>query len=260
MNLAVNARDAMPDGGTLTFTTENCALDEREATRLGDLAAGDYVRFSVADTGTGMTAEVQSRIFDPFFTTKDAGHGTGLGLATVHGIVGKADGHIGVSSKLGEGTVFEIRWPAVPEGESPQSDGAQPVSLAGNGETVLIAEDEAGVRKSTGRMLSRNGYRVIVASGGRAALDALRSSTRRVDLLLSDAVMPDMSGPQLVEGARALQPALRVLLMSGYGHDVMGPQTAIGDAPLLKKPFAASTLLASVREALTSAPAPSPPH
>jgi DNA-binding NtrC family response regulator len=175
----------------------------------------------------------------------------------VHGIVGKADGHIAVSSTLGQGTVFEIRWPAVADAEQPQSDRVQPVSLAGNGETVLVAEDEPGVRKSTGRILSRNGYHVIAASGGQAALDELRCPGRRVDLLLSDAVMPDMSGPQLVEGARALQPGLRVLLMSGYGHDVMGSQTAVGDAPLLKKPFAANTLLASVREALTSAPAPS---
>ena len=256
MNLAVNARDAMPDGGRLTFTTENCSLSQRDAASRGDLTSGDYVRLTVADTGTGMTDEVQSRIFDPFFTTKEAGHGTGLGLATVYGIVGKGGGHIAVSSELGEGTAFEVLWPAAAQAEHAESNGAEAASRPGSGETVLVAEDEEGLRRSTARILDSNGYRVIAVDGGQAALEELLRSVCPVDLLLTDVVMPDMSGPQLIERARTLRPTLRVLLMSGYGHDAMGSANAAAVAPTLKKPFGAATLLAQVREVLSFEPAP----
>ena len=258
INLAVNARDAMPDGGRLSFTTENRTLTRREARRLGDLPAGDYVRVLVVDTGNGMTAEVSSRIFEPFFTTKEAGQGTGFGLASVYGMVGKANGHVGVTSKPGEGTSFEIHWPKATEGDRLEDARQRPrarlgdVPIDGNGETVLIAEDENAVRRGTARILSHYGYAVIAVPDGRSALDELAKLDRPVDLLLTDVVMPGMSGPELARRFRELQPSVRVVFMSGYSEEAGDQGRLRSDGKLLQKPFAPETLLARVHGAFAN--------
>ena len=238
MNLAINARDAMPDGGQLVIRVEGTARDGRPATRI-----------TVSDTGTGMTAEVRARIFDPFFTTKDPGSGTGLGLATVYGIVQAAGGSIDVASAPGHGSTFTIVLPAheaPDEAETEVSpDGAVP---RGAGETVLVVEDDASVRAVTERMLKSLGYLVWVADGPGAALEAITSGAP-VDLLVTDVRMPGMQGDVLAHWVRAERPAVRVLFVTGMLADLEEGKAL--DAAVLEKPFTEPALARAVREALT---------
>ncbi|WP_439628304.1 response regulator [Gemmata sp.] len=253
INLAVNARDAMPAGGRLTIETANLDLT-REGTP-GDWGAppGAYVALLVSDTGCGMPAEVQARVFEPFFTTKELGKGTGLGLSTVFGIVRQSGGFIDVSSEVGVGTRFRILFPAVTDdvGPVPVRDAPAPRGS----ETVLLVEDEAGVRGLARLALESQGYRVLTAASGAEALRLLATNGDGVDLIVTDVVMPEMSGRELVEQVRRLRASVRVLYMSGYTDDAVVRHGIIGEVDaFLQKPFSPPALVRKVREVLDARP------
>jgi PAS domain S-box-containing protein len=249
VNLAVNARDAMPDGGRLLVETANAMVDEPLAGGRGDLASGRYVRLTVTDVGVGMDEEVRRRALEPFFTTKPKGEGTGLGLATVYGIVTQAGGRLDLDSELGHGTSVKVHLPATDRSLVP-AGAAVPDAPKGRGETLLVVEDEPEVRQLTERILTSAGYLVMTASGGAEALSV--TSAENVDLLLTDLVMPGMLGSELVERLRADRPELKVVIMSGYSHAVLSG-SEIADSPwsaFIEKPFTADGLLRAVRELL----------
>ncbi|HEU4564878.1 MAG TPA: PAS domain S-box protein [Gemmatimonadaceae bacterium] len=250
VNLVVNARDAMPGGGAIVVETANVAVDDAMLSAHPELSPGEHVVLRVRDTGHGMDDETLARIFEPFFTTKESGHGTGLGLATVYGIVRQSGGHVVVESAPGVGTAFHIILPRVEE--HPRAEGeAAHCSLPRGSETVLLVEDEPSVRVAARRILEMHGYRVVEAEHG---LDALRRREELgggVDLLLTDVVMPEMGGFELASRLRARQPGLPVLLMSGY-PDGAGSAAPSG-AGFIAKPFAAEALVRQVRELLDTA-------
>jgi two-component system cell cycle sensor histidine kinase/response regulator CckA len=249
INLAVNARDAMPDGGRLIIETANRTLTPEDPSGHPDLPAGGYVRLSVTDTGCGMTPEVKARMFEPFFTTKEAGKGTGLGLATVYGIVRQAGGQVTVYSEVGMGSTFHILLPQV-GASAAVADAPAELPVMGT-ETILLVEDEPGVRDITHRILSNFGYTVLVADGGATALRLVAELAGTIHLMLTDVVMPEMNGRQLAASARERLPHLRVLFMSGYTDDAVvqnGILTA-ADA-FVQKPFTPHALAAKVRAAL----------
>jgi len=251
MNLVVNSRDAMPQGGKLTIETANVELTTDYAEDHLGVQTGPYVMLAVSDTGIGMDAAIRSRIFEPFFTTKEHGKGTGLGLATVYGIVKQNSGEIQVYSEPGHGTIFKIYFPSVaehPEVLRSETAETQPAMATG---TILVVEDEDQVRLLTRRILSRQGYRVLEASSGSAALALARDYRERIDLLLTDVVMPHMSGPDLAKELRSSHPEIRVLFMSGYTDSAIAMQGALpADMPLVQKPFTSSSLQKRVRDAL----------
>jgi PAS domain S-box-containing protein len=256
MNLAVNARDAMPHGGRLRLESRNVRLEAPVAGSAGRLEPGDYVRLSVRDTGTGIAPDHLSRIFEPFFTTKGVGKGTGLGLSTVYGIVRQSGGVMRVESEVGRGTCFEIYLAraGAPE-EAADAAPAAPPSARGS-ETVLLVEDDRSVRALARQVLRRRGYRVVEAENGRHALEVATAHPGPVDLLLSDVVMPELGGPQLAERLCAARPGLRVLFTSGYTDDAIGHSGALRrGVPLLEKPFTPAELASRVREVL-DAPVP----
>jgi PAS domain S-box-containing protein len=250
MNLALNARDAMPQGGVLRVETDNVFLDEEYAAGHGDAAVGPHVRLTVGDTGHGMTPDVLAHIFEPFFTTKPVGKGTGLGLSSVYGIVKQSGGCIDVRSEPGKGSVFRIHFPiAEPEGKRPDARAAvRPPASPRREEVILLAEDEASVRKFLVAVLVSQGYRVVEAKDGEEALELARKLPR-IDLLLTDVVMPNLGGGKLHESLKAVHPGLRTLFISGYTQDdktIKEPQ----DTKFLQKPFSRADLLARVGEAL----------
>ncbi|HUX32585.1 MAG TPA: PAS domain S-box protein [Gemmatimonadaceae bacterium] len=250
INLAVNARDAMPQGGRLSIETRNVTVDEAYAGQMGfAIPAGPYVQLSVSDTGVGMDEATRLRVFEPFFTTKEMGKGTGLGLSTVYGIVKQSTGFIWVYSEPGKGTSFRIFLPRVTDAVSPRP---RPVDSAVTGtETILLVEDSAGLHTLVTRILQSGGYTVIGATSGAEALQALARVDRPVHLLLTDVVMPQMSGRQLVERMAQVAPATRVLYMSGYTDDMMVRHGVVDAAvAFLSKPFTATMLLQKVREVL----------
>jgi len=251
MNLAVNARDAMPEGGTVRIETKNV---ERGAEGAG-LAPGSYVQLSVTDTGCGMDAETQRRIFEPFFTTKEKGKGTGLGLATVYGIVQQNGGAIQVESAPGRGTTFQILLPRTQEApRSTHSADTRPEALVGT-ETVLVVEDEALTRQVLRASLEACGYTVLEAGHGEEALSLCREHEARIDLLLTDLVMPIMSGRELAERMAVLRPDTKILFMSGYTDDVVIRQgIQRGEIAFIQKPFNLSALARKVRETLSAVP------
>lgn len=252
VNLAVNARQAMPGGGTLAIETTNASLDEGFVARHPGVRPGRHARLTVGDTGVGMPPEVVARAFEPFFTTKPKGEGTGLGLATVYGIVTQAGGRVDVYSEPGLGTSITVLLPAT---EQPVT-AAEPAPVAvhsGAGEFVLVVEDEDAMREVTRRILARNGYEVASAGHGEDALRLLGEPGRRIDLLLTDVVMPRMLGKEVAEHARRLRPGLPVLYMSGYARPVLAEQGTLDPGvALISKPFAEDQLLHAVREALAT--------
>ena len=251
INLAVNSRDAMPAGGTLTFTTDNVELSSAETMAQPGVEPGRFVRLLVTDTGTGMDSEVAARAFEPMFTTKASGQGTGLGLATVYTIVTQAGGLIDLTSSPGAGTSIEIHLPASSMGPAQATRPTQ-AAPAGRGESVLIAEDDIAVRRVAERILTSAGYSVVSAGGGSEALELLDQSNRRFDLLLADVVMPGMRGDDLARRAVAMRPGLHVLFMSGYSDNAppseLGPTS--GRVSFIDKPFDAGALLERLRELL----------
>ena len=247
INLAVNARDAMPGGGKLLIESRNFYVDERfSATHLA-ISPGDYVMLSVSDTGTGMTPEVQSHVFEPFFTTKEQGKGTGLGLSTVYGIVVQSGGTIWVYSEPGRGTTFKILLPCVNAVDKPATP-LQPVPAVAGNETILVAEDETGVRKFVQEVLERYGYNVLTAANGREALDRAQSYQGPIHLLVTDVVMPEMGGTELAKEFVAVREGVPVLRMSGYNDRI--ERKAANLIPYLEKPFTPTALIQSIRTAL----------
>jgi CheY-like chemotaxis protein len=252
MNLAVNSRDAMPQGGKLTIETANGESGDYAEGHLG-VATGPYVMLAVSDTGVGMDAATRSRIFEPFFTTKDQGKGTGLGLSTVYGIVKQNGGEVQVYSEPGHGTTFKIYFPAGADDAEALPGESRETQLAPAAETVLLVEDEDQVRHLTRMLLARQGYRVLEASSGSAALALAREYRERVDLLLTDVVMPQMSGPDLAREVRSAHPEIKVLFMSGYTDNAIALQGSLpASTPFVQKPFTSATLQRKVREALRS--------
>ncbi len=251
VNLAVNARDAMPGGGKLTIQTANTDIDEAAAAQ-AELTVGRYVALKVSDTGTGIPKDVVDRVFDPFFTTKPKGEGSGLGLATVYGIITQAGGHVRIYSEPGMGTILTALLPVT--GKAPDAKAPPPAQpRRGHGETVLVVEDEAAMREVTRRILARNGYHVVATPSGREALSALSRHLDHIDVLLTDVVMPHMQGRELADKVRILQPAARVVFMSGYTQGLLGAQGVLAPGVhLIEKPFSETILLAKLHEILTT--------
>jgi two-component system cell cycle sensor histidine kinase/response regulator CckA len=249
LNMAINARDAMPDGGKLVIETRNVVLPDLTGT-VADAGTTPYVLLAMSDTGSGMTPETKSRLFEPFYTTKEQGKGTGLGLAVVDGIVKQSGGRIEVYSEPGAGTTFNVYLPATQEQDAsalPPSDGRPPRGS----ETVLLVEDEPAVREMTQAALQRLGYTVLPAASGAEALQIARANHGAIDVVLTDVVMPGMSGPQLVERLREDQPRLAALFMSGYTSDaVLRHGIETGEADFLQKPFSTSALATKLRQVL----------
>jgi CheY-like chemotaxis protein len=250
LNLAINSRDAMPDGGTLTFTTENRTVDANPSgVGMYRMDAGDYVLLRVRDTGVGMDEETQRKIFEPFFTTKEVGKGTGLGLATVHGIVTRSGGSVNAYSEVGRGTSFKVYLP--------QSDLSQVVSVplptvrAPTGtETILVVEDADGLRELAKRLLERQGYTVLVAANAAEALQLFEQNAS-IDLLLTDVVMPGASGPELTQQLVDRRPALKVVYMSGYTEDAIVHHGVLKPGiSFLHKPFTSEALGRKLRGVL----------
>jgi PAS domain S-box-containing protein len=250
INLSVNARDAMPEGGALTFTTANVTLDATFARDHPGAVIGPYVMVSVADTGTGMSSDVQARIFEPFFTTKETGRGTGLGLAAVYGTVKQLGGYIEVESHLGRGTTFSVYLPkGTRTAQIPRV--APTVSTHVGHETILLVEDESGVRSFVKMALQRFGYRVIEADSAEAALTLLKEHAAPLHLLLTDVVLPGMDGAQLATHVTRERPDARVLFMSGYARTLGSIEGGLDPSiNLLEKPFTADALLTRTRELL----------
>ncbi|TAK18548.1 MAG: response regulator, partial [Acidobacteria bacterium] len=255
MNLVVNARDAMPDGGKLTVSIEDSTV--RYTTPM--VEAGRYVLLTVRDSGVGMTREVAERVFEPFFTTKAQGHGTGLGLSTVYGIVKQSGGHISVESVVGKGTTFRVFWPVLPAGAAgdrarrpTEPEAGTRRDSAERHETILLVEDEDAVRDLVRQILVKRGYRVIAAASAEEARATVAHDAPAIDLLLTDAVLRGESGPDLSVALRAARPGLKVLFMSGYVEQTPLRRTQMENAGFLQKPFTPSALVDKVREALDS--------
>jgi len=254
MNLVVNARDAMPNGGKLTIETCNVSLDESYASRHQTVEAGRYVSLAVSDSGVGIAPENLARIFEPFFTTKELGKGTGLGLSMVYGIVKQSGGNIWVYSEPGRGTSFKIYFPLASGPADSVAHDHAPVSRHRGVETILLAEDDEQVRELASEALSAAGYSVLAAETPQAAISICRDHAARIDLLLTDVVMPIIGGRELARQLTAIRPDLRVLYMSGYT-----PQAILHHGELeantffIQKPFTPSSLAAKIREVLEHA-------
>jgi CheY-like chemotaxis protein len=252
LNLVVNARDAMPAGGSLTIETANVELDESYAAAHAPVSAGPHVMLAVTDTGVGMDAETRSHLFEPFFTTKEAGKGTGLGLSTVYGIVKQSGGSIWAYSEPGRGATFKVYLPRVSEPQASPDASPSSASRPSSGhETVLLAEDDTVVRQVVSDTLTQRGYSVLPAPDGRAALEMARAHPGVIHLLLTDLVMPGMTGRELGEALLAERPGVRMLCMSGYTDDAVVRQAVLeAGMPYLQKPFTPDALALKVREVL----------
>jgi CheY-like chemotaxis protein len=252
LNLAVNARDAMPGGGTLTFATANAHLDAAYAAAHDDVTAGDYVVIAVSDTGTGMSKDVAARAFDPFFTTKEVGKGSGLGLSQVYGFITQSGGHVRIASREGEGATLMLHLPRTATAAIPAdaASATRQLERAATKEVVLLVEDDEDVRASTAAMLRELGYGVHEAAAGAGALRLLRERPD-VRLLLTDVGLPGgMDGRQLAEAARGQRPGLKVLFTTGYAQAMVDNGAADPRLELITKPFNYATLAAKVRSAL----------
>jgi CheY-like chemotaxis protein len=257
MQLAVNARDAMPEGGRIRVSIRDVVVDDAAALHQSNLPPGPYVALAVSDTGTGMSAETAAHIFEPFFTTKEQGKGTGLGLSTVYGIVEQSHGHIQVQSEIGRGTTFTIHLPHVEEPlpAGPPADAGR--RLRTTSRTVLVVDDEPEVLDLATEILKRVGYTVLGAPDGAAALEVARLHEGEIHLLVTDMVMPGMSGRDLAEGLRALRTGLPVLYISGYVQDAAARRSALASehSAFVAKPFTPEAFTDRVRELLATAEA-----
>ena len=261
LNLARNARDAMPDGGKLTIRTQN--VSERESQRMSAVAGftpGEYVLLEIADTGTGMSPEVMAKIFEPFFTTKGIGKGTGLGLASVYGIVKQSGGFIIPESEIGKGTTFKIFLPRYASEDNEDANAVRPqvvaakkelkaTDLTGTGR-VLLVEDEVEVRQFAVRALKRQGYQVLEATDGVEALEIMAENEGLIDIVVSDVVMPEMDGPALFKELRKRNPSIKVIFVSGYPNEAFRESMGSDNFAFLPKPFSLPQLAAKVKEEL----------
>ena len=255
INLVVNARDAMPSGGAVAIKTVNETVGHATALGTAIMPPGEYVRIEVSDTGTGMSQEIQSKIFDPFFTTKPVGQGTGLGLATVYGIVKQTGGFITVDSEVGKGTSFNIYLPRLRiDAVAAPAEAAPAAARDVTGQdTILLVEDEEAVRSFAARALRMRGYNVLEAGGGEEALEIVRSDQQTIHLVITDVVMPSMDGPTMVRHVKQLKPDLRVIFMSGYAEEAFRRNDQSSeDIHFLPKPFGLKQLAAKVKEVLSA--------
>ena len=265
VNLALNARDAMPDGGTLTIATRNADVSVEVAESISGLAPGLHIELTVQDTGVGMDDETRRHIFEPFFATKEVGKGSGLGLATVYGVVRQSHGSTAVESAPGFGTTMKVYLPRVEAPDESEAAlaagrGAEPVAVAaritdaaaaaGGKGTILVAEDDERIRGLLIAVLEDHGYKVIVAKDGAEALEVVKGNGKKIDLLLTDVVMPKMGGPELADELEARNPGLKVVFMSGYSEEVVGSRRATEHRVFLEKPFSLSGLLDRVRSVM----------
>jgi signal transduction histidine kinase/CheY-like chemotaxis protein len=254
VNLAVNARDAMPDGGTITFETANVELDETYARSHADVVPGAYAMVAVSDTGTGMDAETASRIFEPFFTTKEAGKGTGLGLSTVYGTIRQSGGYIWVYSEPGEGTLFKIYLPRAERPARAEPMATQPAGkVTPDGAAILLVEDEQVVRDMVTVALERRGYRVVAVDSAEGAIELLARPDTGVDLVLTDVVMPGLDGPALMKRVWKTRPGMPAVFMSGYTAVAMERRIMPEGATLIEKPFTGTRLDEAIRQVLAGA-------
>jgi len=259
LNLAVNARDAMPNGGRLIVRTANVEMNSVEAALRPPMMAGDYVLLSVSDNGHGMDPETKARIFEPFFTTKEVGKGTGLGLSTVYGIVKQSGGFIWVDSEKGKGATFEVYLPCSRKPAAESEPNPQTKSAPRGTETILLVEDETGVRELACEFLKAGGYTVLTACDGSDALKLASTYLGKIHLLLTDMVMPHLSGTDLAARLISSRPGLRVVFMTGYAEfSGENRDRMSAEACVMQKPFSRLTLLEKVREALGSAPCQPP--
>ena len=250
MNLAVNARDAMPKGGKLTFETSNVLLDEKYARMHVDAVPGRHILLIVSDTGSGIAKEALERIFEPFYTTKDAGDGTGLGLAMVHGIVKQHGGHVTCHSELGQGTTFRIYLPAGTSSEDVEPRRVSTMSEGGS-ETILLADDEELIRDLGSRILTQAGYRVITAANGRETLEIYRDRREEISLVILNVIMPEMGGAECLPELIRINPDLKTLIASGFStNGAVSDILQSGARGFVKKPFNLNEMLHTVRKVL----------
>jgi CheY-like chemotaxis protein len=251
MNLCVNARDAMPQGGALSLAAENVDLDEGGSRRNPKAHPGRYLLLKVADTGSGIPPEVMDRIFDPFFSTKGVGHGTGLGLSTALSIVESHGGFIDVSTEVGRGTLFSVYLPALPAGAAPRTAATTPAVPSGSGELVIVVDDEPSILEITRETLEDNGYRVLTAPNGQEAIAAYERHRGEVGVVLTDVSMPLMDGATTIKTLLALDPDVKIVACSGLRSDPASEQVkGLKVKAFLTKPFTASTLLGTVQKVL----------
>ena len=253
LNLALNARDAMPDGGELSIETRNADLDQDYLQSHAEVLTGRYVMLAVSDSGRGMDPATKARIFEPFFTTKDAGKGTGLGLATVYGIVKQSGGHVWVYSELGQGSTFKVYLPAIQESIEIRTENAAPGVPVGGDETVPLVEDEASVRSISRAALQTYGYTVLEAGGPLEAIELSRAHVGDIAVLVTDVVMPQLNGRRLAELLQPERPEMRVLYVSGYTDDTIVRQGVLeNEVHFLQKPYTPGSLAETVRAVLES--------
>jgi CheY-like chemotaxis protein len=251
MNLVVNARDAMPDGGSLVLETADTEIDSSYVNEHPDATSGPFVLLSVTDNGTGMDEETRKHIFEPFFTTKGPAQGSGLGLATVYGIVKQSHGWIEIYTELGKGSAFKIYLPRINVNLETRADAEHRRANVGGSETVLLVEDQDEVRRLATKVLKAKGYRVLEAADGAAALALIQRHPGPIDLLLTDVVMPGMNGRELAEYLKKRLPVVKVLYTSGYTHDVIAHRGVLDrDMAYIAKPYTPDRLAAKVREVL----------
>jgi two-component system cell cycle sensor histidine kinase/response regulator CckA len=258
MNMAINARDAMPNGGKLTLETANVTFDQESVGRYPELQEGDYVMLAITDTGRGMSAEVKARVFEPFFSTKEVGQGTGLGLSTCYGIIKQSGGHISVYSELARGATFKIYLPQVDQETKIRLQRRDSPALPCGTETILLVEDDPALREMAATLLRRLGYNVLAAANGIEALSLKQQrDIGHVDLLFTDVVMPHMSGKELAERVKALYPHTKILFTSAYTENSIIHQGVLNKGmALLQKPFTPSALAHKLRELLDQPGAP----